>query len=177
MADGPNLFDMTESAINALKKPEIVKKIIELKDKLVVGEEIKSLCTHIKELTDTVNQLLSKNERLSSDLAIQKTVCGNLEKKVKSLEIQISKDEQYNRHNCVEFSGIPDTINDDNLEDTIIEACKDINIDVSETDIEACHRLPVRRNATNASKRVIVKFVNRKHAESILSKKIFLDLI
>ena len=28
MADGPNLFDMTESAINALKKPEIVKKII-----------------------------------------------------------------------------------------------------------------------------------------------------
>ena len=101
MADGPNLFDMTESAINALKKPEIVKKIIELKDKLVVGEEIKSLCTHIKELTDTVNQLLSKNERLRSDLAIQKTVCGNLEKKVKSLEIQISRDEQYNRRNCV----------------------------------------------------------------------------
>ena len=37
MADGPNLFDMTESAINASKKPEIVKKIIELKDKVVVG--------------------------------------------------------------------------------------------------------------------------------------------
>ena len=50
MADGPNLFDMTESAINALKKPEIVKRIIELKDKVVVGEEIRSLCTHIKEL-------------------------------------------------------------------------------------------------------------------------------
>ena len=73
MADGPNLFDMTESAINALKKPEIVKKIIELKDKVVVGEEIKSLFSY-KKLTDTVNQLLSKNERLNSDLAIQKTV-------------------------------------------------------------------------------------------------------
>ena len=152
MADGPNLFDMTESAINALKKPEIVKRIIELKDKVVVGEEIKSLCTHIKELTDTVNQLLSKNERLSSDSATQKTVCGNLEKKVKDLEIQIQKDEQYNRRNYVEFSGIPDTINDDNLEDTVIEACKDINIDVSETEIEACHRLPVRCNVTSASK-------------------------
>ena len=55
MADGPNLFDMTKSAINALKKPEIVKKIMELKDKVVVGEKIKSLRTHIKELTDTVN--------------------------------------------------------------------------------------------------------------------------
>ena len=105
MADGPNLFDMTESAINALKKPEIVKRIIELKDKVVVGEEIKSLCTQIKELTDTVNQLLSKNERWSSDLAIQKTVCGNLEKKVKSQEIQVSKEEQYNPVIALNFPG------------------------------------------------------------------------
>ena len=30
----------------------------------VGGEETKSPCTHIKELTDTVNQLLTKNERL-----------------------------------------------------------------------------------------------------------------
>ena len=41
--------------------------------------------------------------------------------------------------------------------------------------IEACHRLLVRRNATNASKRVIVKFANRKHAESIVSKKFILS--
>ena len=41
--------------------------------------------------------------------------------------------------------------------------------------MEACHRLPVRRNATSAGKRVIVKFVNRKHAESILSKKFTLS--
>ena len=61
MADGPNFFEMTKSAINALKKREIVKRIIELKDMVVVGEEINSLCTHIKELIDTVNQLLSKN--------------------------------------------------------------------------------------------------------------------
>ena len=92
MAVGPNLLDVTESAINTLKKTEIVKKTIELKDKVVVGEEIKSLCTYIKELTDTVNQLLPKNERLNGDLATQKTGCGNLEKKVKGLEIQISKD-------------------------------------------------------------------------------------
>ena len=32
MADRPNLFDMTGSAINVLKKPEIMKKIMELKD-------------------------------------------------------------------------------------------------------------------------------------------------
>ena len=67
MADEPNLFDVTKSAITALNKPETVKKIMELKDNVVTGEEIKGLCTHIKELTDTVNQLLSKNESLNSD--------------------------------------------------------------------------------------------------------------
>ena len=141
----------------------------------MVGEEIKSLCTHTKELTYTVNQLLSKNERLISDLAIQKSVGGNLEKKVKNLEIHVSKDEQYNRRNCIEFSGLPDTINDDKLEETIIEACKDVNTNISKTDRETCHRLPVRRNATNLSKRVMVKFLNRKHAESILSKSFTLS--
>ena len=174
MADGPNLFDMTESAINAFKKPEIVKSIIELKYKVVVGEEIKSLCTHMRVKRYSKSTFI-KNERFSNDLAIQKTMCGNLEKKVKSLEIQKLKDEQYNCRNCIEFSSIPDTINDDHLEDTIIEACKDINIDVSEMDIEACHRLHIRCNATNAGKWVIVKFVNQKHAESIMSKKFTLS--
>ena len=115
MANGPNLFDMTESAVNNLKKPEIVKKIMELKDKLVFGEEIQSLCTHSKELADTVNQLLSSTEILNSDSAIRKTVCGNLGEKGKSLETQISKGEQFNGRNCIECSGIPDTINDDKL--------------------------------------------------------------
>ena len=115
MANGPNLFGMTESAVNNLKKPEIVKKIMELKDKLVFGEEIQSLCTHSKELADTVNQLLSSFEISNSDFAIRKTVCGNLEEKVKSLETQISKAEQFNGCNCIAFSGIPDTINDNKL--------------------------------------------------------------
>ena len=74
MVDGLYLLDMTESAINALKKLNIVKKIMELKGKVVVGKEIKSLSNHIKELTDAVNQILSKNKRLHNDLAVQKSV-------------------------------------------------------------------------------------------------------
>ena len=68
-----------------------------------------------------------------------------------------------------------DTINNKKLEETIIEACKDVNINVSEAGIEAYHRLLLRRNATNVNKRVIVKFVNRKHAKSILSKNFTLS--
>ena len=53
-----------------MKKPEIVSKIVELKDKVAVGDEIKSPRTRIKELTDTVNHLLSNHESLNSDLTI-----------------------------------------------------------------------------------------------------------
>ena len=80
-------------------------------------------------------------------------MCGNLEEKVKSLGIQILKDKQYNRLNYIEFSGIPDAINDDKLKETIIEAWKDIFIDVIETDIDNCRRLTVRPNVTNVSEK------------------------
>ena len=65
----------------------------------------------------------------------------------------------------------PDTLNNDKLEETIIEGWEDINVNISEKNIEVCHRQPVRRNAANVGKRVIVKFVNRKHTGSVLYKK------
>ena len=37
--------------------------------------------------------------------------------------------------------------------------------------IEGCHRFSIRRNATNTTKWVIVKFVNRKHCEATLQRK------
>ena len=54
----------------------------------------------------------------------------------KILKIHISKDEQDNYHNCIEFSGIRYTINDDKLEETITETFEDIDIDVREMDVE-----------------------------------------
>ena len=52
IADGPNLFDMTKSAYEYRNSEE---KIMEPKNKVVVGKDIKSFCTHREELTDTVS--------------------------------------------------------------------------------------------------------------------------
>ena len=38
-------------------------------------------------------------------------------------------------------------------------------------DIEGCHQLPLSRNNPGGTKRVIVKFVNRKHSEDMLRLK------
>ena len=42
---------------------------------------------------------------------------------------------------------------------------------VDQDDIESCHRLPVSRYSRSDNKRGMVKFVNRKHSETLLYKK------
>ena len=60
---------------------------------------------------------------------------------------------------------------DNNLEDKVIDIYKDAGIEIGHMDIEGCHRLPLSRNNAGGTKRVIVKFVNRKHSEDMLRLK------
>ena len=60
MANKSNLLDLSETTTNALRKPQFVEKIMNLKNKVVFGDKVKSLCTHVKELTKIVSQLLVK---------------------------------------------------------------------------------------------------------------------
>ena len=82
-----------------------------------------------------------------------------------------AKAEQYNRRNNVEISGIPNDVLDNDLEEKVIEICKDSDIVITSSDIEGCHRLPLERNTTSENKRVIVKIVNKKHSELMLLLK------
>ena len=69
------------------------------------------------------------------------------------------------------YQGISKEVSDQNPEKTVIGICKNSRIDVNPLDIESYHRLPLGRNAINTTKRVIVKFVNRKHSEDMLQRK------
>ena len=71
----------------------------------------------------------------------------------------------------MEISGIPNDILDNDLEDKVIEICKDSDIVITSSDIEGCHRLPLERNSTSENKRVIVKIFNKKHSELMLLLK------
>ena len=59
----------------------------------------------------------------------------------------------------------------DDLENHVIEICKNSNIIINPADIEACHCLPLRRNSATDNKRVIVKFVNMKQSKLMLRSK------
>ena len=52
--------------------------------------------------------------------------------------------EQYSWRNNVELAGIPNSIRDNDLEETVINICKEHEIDISPIDTEVCHRLCLR---------------------------------
>ena len=111
------------------------------------------------------------NGKLSSQFTVVKKVNTLLEKRVIELEKSQAKAEKYSRRNNVEISGIPHEILDNTREDKVIDICKDAGIEIGHMDIEGCHRLPLSRNNAGGTKRVIVKFVNKKHYEDVLRLK------
>ena len=116
-----------------------------------------------------MDRLVVANEKLSSELLIAGNVNQNLQNRIVNLEKQQSKSEQYNRCNNDEISEISNELSDQNLEETVI--LKDSGIKVNLLDIQGFHRVPLGRNPTNTTKRVMMKFVNRKHSEAMLQRK------
>ena len=82
---------------------------------------------------------MESNEKLISQFIVVKKVNTVLEKHVIELEKHQAKAEQYSRRNNVEISGIPHEILDNNLEDKVIDICKDAGIEIGHMDIEGCH--------------------------------------
>ena len=154
-----NLFYLIYDAINAIKKKDLVDCIEKMMGKVVADTQIQNLCSEIANLSDNVKNLVSTNERLTSELTVVKNINSILENRVLNPKKQLSKNEQYGRRNNVEISGISNQIPDQDLEENI-KICQDSDINISPMDIEGCHRLPIGRNTTNTTKRVIVKFVN-----------------
>ena len=166
-----NLFELSFNEINARKKQDLVSKIEKLKGKVVVDNNMKNFCDQVSCLSENLTKLMESNEKLSQFIVVKK-VNTLLEKPVIELEKSQAKAEQYSWRNNVAISGIPHEILDNNLEDKVIDICKDAGIEIGHMDIEGCHRLPLSRNNAGDTKCVIVKFVNRKHSEDMLRLKI-----
>ena len=73
--------------------------------------------------------------------------------------------EQYDRRNNIEINGIPDNVEDKNLEHSVIEVFNSANIQISHNDIEDWHRIG---KSKGNSKKTILRLVNRKYRKQIL---------
>ena len=120
----------------------------------------------ISNLKDVIIQnLREENVRLRNRIDF-------LEGKAIVAEITNNNIEQYGRRINVEITGIPDSISKENLEQTVIEVCNKLHMEVNEKDIEACHRIGGAK-----PKKTICRFVNQKNVKKLLySRKKLKDL-
>ena len=167
-----NLLEMSYNDINSMRKKDLVEQIGKMKSKVIFDSHVKDLFKKIEKVAESLNEVRAANEKITSELVIVKNVNVNLENRIVNLEKLQAKAGQYNRRNNVEISGILNKIPDDDLENHVIESCKNSNIIINSADIEGCrHRLPLGRNSTTDNKRVIVKSINRKQSELMLRSK------
>ena len=145
----------TEAVLNKLTKPELVQLL--LKTEATLGSQITDLS---KEIKDTLTYL----KKLKADIAVVKTVNDRLVERVINTERQCWENAQYSRRDTLEIVGIPNSVGNSVLEETVRDVFKKIGVEIDERDVQACHRLKEKE-------RTIVKFVNRKDCLQILRVK------
>ena len=90
----------------------------------------------------------------------------NTDKKIESLERRININEQYNRRESIEITGISNKVKDEELEDQVLKIYEIAETKVhgeslTKLDIAVCHRIGKKG-------KTIVRFVNKKFAKNIL---------
>ena len=122
----------------------------------------------LQSLKDDVSEMKSKFNVLESELQVSKNVTENLTKYIKTLKRKCHKNEQYSRRECLEISGIPSSIEDSALENTVLKLFRKVNALIDQSNVEDCHRLKSRNNTPQ---KVIIKLSKRKDVYRILQAK------
>jgi len=132
------------------------------KDQLI--SMVNQLKTENIELKDVNQQLQLQLEDIKSQLSVARNTSGLLADRIVGLETRASQQEQYSRRECLEFSGIPLSVEHNDLEEKVLFILKKIDVDIPSQNIEACHR--VGKQGTT-----IVKFSRRKDISKIFLNK------
>ena len=118
-------------------------------------------------INDELKEQKTDFRKLESDLAISRNVNDKLTKQLILLERKCWANGQYSRRECLEISGMPESIQDDDLEDCILKIFNECDTPVDPPNIEACHWLKSKARPNN----VITKLSKRKDVFSILKRK------
>ena len=154
---------LSKGKLEKMNKIDLIELCVEMQQ----GNDA-SVLTQINGNLELLNH---RFEKLESELTISKKVGGLLQTKIKALERRCVMAEQYSRRECLEISGIPVSISNDDLEEKVRDIFNLIEAPVSAENIEACHRIGPKEKG-----RTIIKLSRRKDVFSVLkSKKKFKD--
>ena len=167
LRDKLSIMSLSYNQLDKLNKTDLIQYTLEVQQKynenLQLNEKLERALSDIAAIQKSMDELRLQNTQLESTLAVTKNVNDQLIKRIESLERQANANSQYSRRECVEISGIPKTVTDENLENKVCEILCDIGVVVTGDRIEACHRLK--------NDRTIVKFASRKDCINTLKKR------
>ena len=113
-------------------------------------------------------ELKTKFTKMESDLAISRNVNVKLVERLVVTERKCWTNEQYSRRECLEISGIPESVSDNAHQDKIQGVLRGIDVEIGTENIESCHRL----KGKGSKGKDILKLSKRNDAEKLkLSKK------
>ena len=140
--------------LKSLNKEQLVNMVVELRaENLDLRHQVKQL-----------EEINLKITQMQSDIAITKNTNKLLCERIISLERRCAESEQYSRRECLEFSGIPQNVKHEDLENKVRHILSKIDVVIPPENIEACHRIG-KKGTT------IVKFSRRKDVSAIFSSK------
>ena len=102
---------------------------------------------------------------MQSELCVFRQVSSKLREQFVSLERQCWSNCQCSTRECLELSGLPESIENSELKDTVLQLFKKLAVEI-DSNIEDCHWLP-----SKGPKRVIVEFSKRKGANRVWKVK------
>ena len=108
----------------------------------------------LKTLSEENESLVNENDKLYDELY--------------ELKVDLTSLDQYGRRENVEFCNIPETVTQEQLQKHVIDVMKSVNVTATGKDIHALHRIGKK---SSRPRNVIVRFVNRKTAFTLLKNK------
>ena len=96
-----NILNLSESALNSLKKSDLVQKILHLKGKVIVDTDLHKLSDQIHKITEATDQISAENKKLTSEMVIRKNLNSRLEERIINLEKNQAKGEQYSQSRVI----------------------------------------------------------------------------
>ena len=154
---------LNEAALRKLGKEEIINLALEYQSKF------DSTLSSINDIKTDLSELRKYYEKLESDVIITKRVNTNLCDKMKFLEHQCWANEQYSRRECLEITGVPESVTDNDLEVKVLKLLEKIDVEIVEVHpdhIEACHWIK-----SNAELKKVIKMTQRKDTDKIRRAK------
>ena len=151
-------MSLTRETLMEMNKDVLAGMVLDYKERFV---------STLSAITDELKELKTDFRKLESDLAISRNVKDKLTKQLILVERKCWANEQYSCRECLEISGIPESIQDDDLEGCVTKIFNECDTPVDPANNEVCHRLKSKARP----KKLIIKLSKRKDVFNILQLK------